>query len=96
MQIEMLDERLKTQVERADAEAARANATAERAQQLQRQVKEVSETLVASEELQQQKDALIEELRIAKHAKACFLTTQLVCSPRCPICMLAYVRTMQH
>jgi uncharacterized coiled-coil DUF342 family protein len=66
VQIEMLEERAKALAERGDA-------ATERAQHLQTQVRELTEKLLASEELRQQKDALIEELRLTKHAKVLLL-----------------------
>lgn len=62
MQIEMLEERAKALAERGDA-------ATERAQQLQTQSKELSEKLVASEDLRQEMDAYIEELRLIKQSK---------------------------
>lgn len=58
----MLEERCRALLERGDA-------ATERAEELRLQVKELSEKLKATEELQEQKDALIEELRLLKQAK---------------------------
>lgn len=58
--------------ERSKALAERGSAAAERAEHLQTQVKELTEKLLASEELRQQLDAFIEELRLVKQSKVHF------------------------
>lgn len=61
--------------ERSQALKERGDAATERAQNLATEVKELSEKLLASENLRQQLEDLIEELRLVKQAKVHLPTT---------------------